>query len=123
MVEGLNKIIQWNVNGYRSRQQELSLILHEEDPSCLCLQELKIQNEHQHVNLNNLYKTYIKLPDNENNISKGGVLVAVKTSIAHTHLPLITNLQAVAVSFPTGKLNSVCSIYLPPNVNIETTPR
>ena len=120
MVEGLNKIIQWNVNGYRSRQQELSLILHEEDPSCLCLQELKIQNEHQHVNLNNLYKTYIKLPDNENNISKGGVLVAVKTSIAHTHLPLITTLQAVAVSFPTGKLKSVCSIYLPPNVNIET---
>ena len=118
MVEGINKIIQWNVNGYRSRLQELSLILHEEDPSCICLQELKIQGN-QHVNPNNLYKTYVKLPDNnENNIPKGGVLIAIKTSIAHTHLPLITTLQAVAVSIPTGNLKSICSIYLPPKEEV-----
>ena len=116
----INKILQWNVNGYRSRKQELSLILQEEDPSCICLQELKILNKQQFIDPSKLYKAYIKLPENnENNMAKGGVLVAVKTTIPHTHISLDTSLQAVAVSFPTGKLKSLCSIYLPPNINIE----
>ena len=76
MVGEMNKILQWNINGYRSRKQELSLILHEEDPSCICLQELKIQNNNQLINLSNLYKTYTKLPDIENNTPKGGAQIS-----------------------------------------------
>ena len=118
----IDKILQWNVNGYRSRKQELSLVLQEEDPSCVCLQELKILNNYQFADPSNLYKTYLKIPENnENNMAKGGVLIAVKSTIPHSHLPLDTNLQAVAVSFPKGKLKSLCSIYLPPSINIEAT--
>ena len=116
----IDKILQWNVKGYRARKQELSLILKEQDPSCVCLQELKVPNDYQGMNPSNLYRTYCKLPTgNENNIARGGVLIAVKTTIPHSHFPLDTPLQAVAVSFPTGKLKSLCSIYLPPNINID----
>ena len=112
----MDKALQWNVRGVRARQQDLSLLIKEKDPSCLCLQELKLPNNTQY-NVSNLYKSYFKLPQ-DNVIPKGGALIAVKTTIPHHQVQLNTNLQAVAVSFNSGGLKSLCSIYLPPNEQI-----
>ena len=108
------KILQWNVKGIRARDCELSILLKEQNPSYICLQELKISNNNLPYNMNKLYKTYVKLP-NDNLMPKGGSLIAIKTTISHSQIPLNTTLQAVAVAFPTGKLKSLCSVYLPPN--------
>ena len=96
------------------RACELSLLLEEQNPSCICLQELKLSNNNVPYNINKYYKTYIKLPDN-NLVPKGGSLIAIKNIIPHNQIPLNTDLQAVAVSFPSGELRSICSVYLPPN--------
>ena len=111
MVE---RILQWNVRGIRARASELSLLLKEQNPSCVCLQELKLSNSSLPFNISKLYKTYSKLPDN-NLIPKGGSMIALKTNIPHNQITLNTALQAVAVSLPTGELKSICSVYLPPN--------
>ena len=109
----LNRILQWNVRGVRARHQDISVLIKEQDPSCICLQELKLPNNSK-FNICNLYKSYLKLP-NDNEIPKGGTMIAVKTSISHHHIQLNTNLQAVAVSFASGNIKSLCSIYLPPD--------
>ena len=41
-------------------------------------------------------------------------MVAVKHTIPHTLLQINTPLQAIAISFSTGDLKSICSVYLPP---------
>ena len=114
-----DRVLQWNVRGLRARQPELLVLMKELDPSCLCLQELKLSNNTQ-ISVGNLYKTYMKLPDTDNNeeMPKGGSLIAVKTSISHHHIQLNSTLQAVAISFTHGKLKSLCSIYIPPNDRI-----
>ena len=111
----MNKVLQWNVRGVRARQQDISVLIKEHNPSCLCLQELKLPNTQ--YNVGSLYKSYLKLP-NDNEIPKGGTLIAVKTTIPHQPILLNSNLQAVAVSFTSGKLKSLCSVYLPPNEQI-----
>ena len=59
------------------------------------------------------------MPDtNGNEMPKGGSLIAVKTTIPHNHIQLNSTLQAVAISFSSGRLKSLCSIYLPPNDHI-----
>ena len=112
----MNRILQWNVRGIRPRQQDISVLIKEQNPSCLCLQELKLPNNTQY-NVGSLYKTYLKLP-NDNEIPKGGTLIAVKTTIPHHPIQLNSNLQAVAISFTSGRLKSLCSIYFPPNEQI-----
>ena len=99
----LDRIMQWNVRGVRSRHCELSLLMKDLDPSCLCLQELKLHERDKSYSISRLYKTYIKTPDNNQPVPRGGSMIAVKTSIPHHHIPLNTALQAVAVSFTSGK--------------------
>ena len=52
--------------------------------------------------------------------SSGGVSVLVRNCVAHSFLPLVTDLQAVAVRCHLNALYSVCSLYLPPPLNITT---
>ena len=112
-MELADRVLQWNVRGVRARQQDISILIKELNPSCLCLQELKLPNNTKY-NISNLYKSYLKLP-NDNETPKGGTLIAIKTNISHHQIQLNTNLQAVAVSLATGKIKSLCSIYLPPD--------
>ena len=112
-MEIMNRILQWNVRGVRSRHQDISVLIKEQNPSCLCLQELKLPNNTKY-NIGNHYKSYFKLP-NDNETPKGGTLIAIKTNISHHHIQLNTDLQAVAVSLTSGKIKSLCSVYLPPD--------
>lgn len=112
----MDRILQWNVRGVRARHQDISLLIKEQDPSCLCLQELKLPNNTQYK-IGKHYNTYLKLP-HDNDIPKGGTLIAIKETISHYLIQLNTDLQAVAVSFASGRLKSLCSVYLPPNEQI-----
>ena len=110
----IDRILQWNVKGLKARQCELSQIMKELNPSCMCLQEIKLSSGNTQFNVNRIYTTYMKMPLN-NLHPHGGSMIAVKTNILHTLVPLNTALQAVAISFPSGNLKSLCSLYLPPN--------
>ena len=110
----IDRILQWNVKGLKARQCELSQIMEELNPSCLCLQEIKLSSGNTQYNVNRLYRTYMKTPQNNLN-PHGGSMIPVKINILHIKILLKTALQAVAISFPTGILRSLCSVYQPPN--------
>ena len=114
----LDTIIQWNVNGFRARKQEISLLLAEKNPSCVCLQELKLSTNSPY-DIGSHYKAYSKLPNGDDEFPRGGTLVAVRRDIPHTSLQLNTPLQAVAISLTTGDLRSICSVYLPPTEQVS----
>ena len=111
-------MILWNVNGIRARKQEISLLLREKNPSCVCLQELKLSTNSPY-DIGKQYKSYLKLPNDNNEFPRGGTMIAVRHSIPHTALQLNTPLQAVAISLNTGDLRSICSVYLPPAEQIS----
>ena len=113
----VQKILQWNVRGLRTRTEDLRVLISETNPTCMCLQELKLPDTNTGFSFDKNYNTYIKLPP-DNDVPKGGALIAVKKIIPHNSLPLNTPLQAVAIELYGEKLQSICSIYLPPNENI-----
>ena len=82
-------ILQWNARGVRARRKEISLFLKEQNPSCLCLQELKLPTNSQY-SLNNQYKSYMKLPNDNNEFPPGGTMVAVNHTIPHILLKINT---------------------------------
>ena len=76
------KILQWNLRGIRSRREDLQLLMHNKNPDCLCLQELKLPDSESNYNLHRLYESYLKLPQ-DNIVPKGGTMIAIKKTIAH----------------------------------------
>ena len=48
-------------------------------------------------------------------IATGGVALLVSNDFPHNHIPLNTNIQAIAVQIHIRQLTTICSIYLPPN--------
>ena len=111
-------MLQWNVRGVRARSGDLRLLLHELNPSFVCLQELKLPDEQQgSFTVHPMYKSYLKLP-RDNAVPKGGALVAVRHSVPHDPIDLRSDLQAVAVKLHAGDLKSLCSLYLPPDAPV-----
>ena len=100
------------MKGVRTRRQEISHI-ERKSPSCLSLQELKLPSNSQY-RFNNQYKSYLKLPNDNNEFPRDDTMVAVKHNIPYTLLQINTPLQAVAISFSIGDLRPICSVYLPP---------
>ena len=49
----------------------------------------------------------------------GGVSVLVNKSIAHRHISLNTNVQAVAVVLSLHKTITICFIYIPPRYQLD----
>ena len=109
------KILQWNIRGLRKNITDLTNLLNTEIPLAMCIQETKLN---QSVPLDHIgqYKFYRKdtIPTN---ISYGGVAIAVRNDTPTAHLPLQTNLQAVAVmlQLPCHTKITVCSLYLDPH--------
>ena len=66
------------------------------------------------------YRCYATPPPDGS--SHGGTAVLVHTSVEHSAVPLVTGLQATAVSVVLGKRFTVCSLYLPPGLEADRGP-
>ena len=55
---------------------------------------------------------FLNLP---NERDSGGVSIFVNNKALHSHIPLHTNLQALAVSITLHRVITRCSIYIPPS--------
>ena len=85
-------------------------------PSCVCLQEVMLENNN--YNLGREYEFYAAVPLGLR--SKGGTAIAVRKDIHHNRLNLRTTLQVVALEIclvGRGK-RTLCSIYLPPTEQV-----
>jgi len=103
-------LLQWNCRGIRPNYEELKLLIKENNPTCICLQETMLKpNDNLHLNRYSLERK-----DQTGDRAHGGVAIFINNSTPYTSVNLQTNLQAVAVQLKLHKLITVCSIYLPP---------
>ena len=110
-----NSILQWNLNGLRSRLSHLQTLIYKENPKILVLQELKV-NENNNIYIKDFDKVYKKCRNNRG----GGVCIAVHKSLPATPIDLNTELEAVAckVYFKNFSIN-ICNVYFNNEANIN----
>ena len=111
MACSTHNIIQWNCRGLRSRREEIEIFIQKFSPAVLCLQETMLKTNKQQQQSFKNYTCYYSSTDN----GTGGVGILVKNTHLHRKLPLVSNLQAIAVSVTIGqKAYTICSLYIPP---------
>lgn len=112
-----NVVLQWNCNGLYSHIEELKLIISENRPLIICIQETLLkQNQHFYLSGYSIYRT-----DGESlNRARGGVLICVRNDI-HSEEVIINNchleLVCVKVYYPVEL--TICNFYLPPDLSIH----
>lgn len=95
----------------------IKLLIADYNPMILCLQETNFKNTQAHKLKN--FSCFFRNRENGNRAS-GGVAVYVSNSIEAESIPLVTQLEAVAVSIKDNIKFSICNLYIPPNR--ETSP-
>ena len=108
----MTKIVQWNCKRLRARHEEVRLLMNRHHPSCVCLQEVMLENNN--YNLGREYEFHAAVPLGRR--SKGGTAIAVRKDINHNRLNLRTTLQVVALEncLVEREKRTLCSINLPP---------
>ena len=111
-----NKIVHWNCRGLRTNFNEILLLLTTLSPAILCLQETFLKG-----NETLTFKDY----DSYNHIhlqcdrASGGSTILVNSKLPHSVVNLNTDIQAVAIRVTVHKVITVCSVYIPPNSDIN----
>ena len=106
----MTKVVQWNSKEFKGRQEEIWLLMNRNQPSCICLQEVILENDK--YNLERLYKFYATTPPGRR--SKGGTAVAIKKDITQKRLNIRKTIQVVSLEvYLIGKgKRTVYFIYL-----------
>jgi len=104
-------ILQWNLNGFFKKLDELKIILSETQPEIICLQETNFK-----------YDTTGKL-SNYNGYSKyrtdgvrasGGVTIYVKSEYPCKTISINTHLEVIAITVKLRHLEiNICNFYIP----------
>ena len=108
--------MQWNCKSLRSRNEDLKVLLKDENPGVICLQETKLGNSPYNPGLN--YNIYTMNPI-DGDRAHGGVAIIINKMVQHRSIPLNTVLQAVAVRACFEREITICSLYLPPRSEIS----
>ena len=66
-----------------------------------------------------IFITNIVLYITKNETAAGGVSIFINNNTPHSHIPLNTNLQAIAVSITLYRVITLCSIYIPPSSRLS----
>ena len=111
-----NKIIQWNCRGLKANYEETLLLLKDYEPAALCLQETHLKDTDT-ISIRNYTAFHTFSANNER--AAGGVSIFINNNAPHSHIPLNTNLQAVAVSITLHRVITICSIYIPPSSRLS----
>jgi exonuclease III len=91
-------IIQWNVNGLRTRLPELDILRTKYSPAAICLQETHLRPTHTASLRGYASYRYDHLPGERAN---GGTAIFIRDSVYSCQVQLQSNIQAVAVQIYT----------------------
>lgn len=104
-------IIQWNINGFYSKLEELQLIIKDHNPTIICLQETNFNTK---SNPALLHFNIFKKNRNVCNRSSGGVAILVNHNFPTEEITLHTDLEAIALSITLSHITlTLCNIYIP----------
>ena len=101
----------WETARYRLKYR-LKGPLNAKQPTNLCLQETHLKDTDT-ISIRNYTAFHTFSANNER--TAGGVSIFINNNAPHSHIPLNTNLQAVAVSITLHRVITLCSIYIPPS--------
>lgn len=103
-------IIQWNLNGFFPRKENLKRIILNHEADVICLQETNFKGDYCAPirGFTNVFKNR----QNANHAS-GGVAIYLRDSLSFTKINLNTNIEAIAVTCFLPSKISICNIYLP----------
>ena len=111
-----NNILQWNCRSIKANAEEFNLLITEQKPVAICLQETFLKDCDK-FSLKH-HSCYLK--NSIGNLKAcAGVAVIVNNNVPHHSVKLNTTLQAVAVSISLNKTITLCSIYLPPSSAVD----
>ena len=110
------KIIQWNCRGLKANINELLLLITQECPSIICLQET-FPKHWDNINIRNC--EMFNYTHGSGGRAFGGVSVLIRKDIPHSKINITTNIQAVAIKATLHKAVNICSIYSPPSDDID----
>lgn len=110
------KIIQWNIKGFLNNYNELRMLIKEQNPTFLCLQETHCLPNFCPNTPKNYLSYFHNIP--QNTTSKQGVGVLIKTNIPHKIVQINTHLQIIAVEINLNPKFTIINCYIPPNQQI-----
>ena len=112
MARGIKKIITWNCESLPAKKQELDILIKDQNPIAICLQDTRLTKESEELYRIHGYTPYFKSV----NTAASGVAIYVKNTIPQSQVTILTNLQALAVRITmNGKTYIITSIYIPPS--------
>lgn len=103
-------IIQWNINGFVKKLNNIQILNHKYNPLLLCLQE---------TNLNDTYTPFLKnyklYHSNRTNCGRasGGVAILARTDYPTSQIQLKSNLEAIAITIQLESNITICNLYIP----------
>ena len=115
----MTSILQWNIRGLQANKEELDRLLSHLHPSVICLQETFLK-ENKSLTFKG-FSGYHCSALEVNGVAHGGSAILISSTTPHRQLKLQTCLQAVAlrVTCKKSKTITVCSVYLPPSMNLS----
>ena len=111
-----NKIVHWNCRGLRANFNDILLLLTTLTPAVLCLQETFLKGNDTLTFKD--YSSYNHIHSQCDRAS-GGSTILVNSKLPHSVINLNTDIQAVAIRVTVHKVITVCSVYIPPNSDIN----
>lgn len=104
------EIIQWNINGFYRRLENIKVIINKFNPICLCIQETNFSNDHcaQIRGYCNFHKNR-----NHSRIASGGVAIFALAYTLPEEISLNTHIEAVAIKIKVPYKLTICNVYLP----------
>ena len=108
-------ILQWNINSFEQNRPELEYLL-QQNPSLICLQETKAKEALKLRGFTS-FNVFSKAADNR---ACGGVSILVKNNVPKQRIPIVSNIQCVAVKVSLHKSFTVCCVYIPPSRSFST---
>jgi exonuclease III len=108
--------LQWNVNGFFNRLNEIKILINTQDPNIICLQETNFT----HKSLPNI-KGFQVFTKNRISCSRasGGVAIFTDTSYPAQEIPIISHLEVIAIRLKAKENLTICNIYLPNLTNFN----
>jgi Endonuclease-reverse transcriptase/Reverse transcriptase (RNA-dependent DNA polymerase) len=108
-VQETEKIVQWNINGFYQRLDDIKLLIEELEPTVLCLQETRLTKKDK-PKLSG-YRPFLR----SLNVRQRGVAIFVKNDTKTQRIDIYTDIQAVAVRIGFDRPITVCNVYIAPN--------
>ncbi|ESO00495.1 hypothetical protein HELRODRAFT_175932 [Helobdella robusta] len=112
------KILQWNIRGIQSNFLELQVLVAEQQPQIICLQETKL-NANKQKDIKQ-YVNYSKAAEPSQTNSAGGITTYINNTITQSEIKINQNLNIIVTKITTNKTITICNMYLPPNTLTRT---